>query len=386
MSGGPLQGIRVLDLTSVVMGPVATQFFADYGADVVKIEPPEGDLLRTLGGKSVTPKMASKFLHMNRNKRSIVLDLKQPAARGALKRLGLGYDELSAANGKLVYCSLVGFGQSGRYAAKPAYDTIIQGSAGVAACHARSTGTPRYTPMVMADHIVGLIAVQMVLLALVHRQTTGAGQHIEVPMFENMAAFVMAEHMYLRTFDPPLGGTGDPRVLEPEARPLPTADGFICVSANTDKQAFAFFDAVGRPELKADRRFESVAARFENVRDYFEVRAQSLRSKTTGEWLELLERADVPCMPYHTFESLLDDPHLREVGTFERVVHPTEGAIWNIALPNRLASGARSDYLPAPKLGQHTREVLSEAGLSEKEIEDLAAGSPPAGKTSREVR
>src|SRR5213594_4571862 len=297
MSGGPLQGIRVLDLTSVVMGPVATQFFADYGADVVKIEPPEGDLLRTLGGKSVTPKMASKFLHMNRNKRSVVLDLKQPAARGALKRLcagadvlvvnmraaalkrlGLGYDELRAANGKLVYCSLVGFGQSGRYAAKPAYDTIIQGSAGVAACHARSTGTPRYTPMVMADHIVGLIAVQMVLLALYQRKSSGAGQHIEVPMFENMAAFVMSEHMYLRTFDPPLGATGDPRVLEPEARPLPTADGFICVSANTDKQAFAFFDAVGRPELKADRRFESVAARFENVRDYFEVRAQSLRT------------------------------------------------------------------------------------------------------------
>ena len=199
MSGGPLQGIRVLDLTSVVMGPVATQFFADYGADVVKIEPPEGDLLRTLGGKSVTPKMASKFLHMNRNKRSVVLDLKQPAARGALKRLcagadvlvvnmraaalkrlGLGYDELRAVNGKLVYCSLVGFGQSGRYAAKPAYDTIIQGSAGVAACHARSTGTPRYTPMVMADHIVGLIAVQMVLLALYQRKSSGAGQHIEV--------------------------------------------------------------------------------------------------------------------------------------------------------------------------------------------------------------
>src|SRR5258706_100706 len=300
-----------------------------------------------------------------------------------LKRLGLGYDGLRAANGKLIYCSLVGFGQSGRYAAKPAYDTIIQGSAGVAACHARSTGTPRYTPMVMADHIVGLIAVQMVLLALVHRQTTGACQHIEVTMFENMAAFVMAEHMYLRTFDPPLGGTGDPRVLEPEARPLPTADGFICVSANTDKQAFAFFDAVGRPELKADRRFDSVVARFANVRDYFEVRAQSLRSKTTADWLELLERADVPCMPYHSFESLLDDPHLREVGMFERVVHPTEGAIWNIALANRLASGARSDYLPAPKLGQHTREVLSEAGLSEKEIEDLATGSPPAGKISR---
>src|SRR5882672_7581808 len=386
MSGGPLQGIRVLDLTSVVMGPVATQFFADYGADVVKIEPPEGDLLRTLGGKSVTPKMASKFLHMNRNKRSVVLDLKQPAARGALKRLCAGADVLVVNMRAAALKRLgLGFGQSGRYAAKPAYDTIIQGSAGVAACHARSTGTPRYTPMVMADHIVGLIAVQMVLLALYHRKSSGAGQHIEVPMFENMAAFVMSEHMYLRTFDPPLGATGDPRVLEPEARPLPTADGFICVSANTDKQAFAFFDAVGRPELKADRRFESVAARFENVRDYFEVRAQSLRSKTTGEWLELLERADVPCMPYHTFESLLDDPHLREVGMFERVAHPTEGVIWNIALPNRLASGARSDYLPAPKLGQHTREVLSEAGLSEKEIEELAPGSLPAGKISTEA-
>src|SRR2546426_3037580 len=194
MSGGPLHGTRVLDLTSVVVGPVATQFLADYGADVVKIEPPEGDLLRTLGGKSVTPKMASKFLHMNRNKRSVVLDLKQPAARGALKRLcagadvlvvnmraaalkrlGLGYDELRAVNGKLIYCSLVGFGQSGRYAAKPAYDTIIQGSAGVAACHARSTGTPRYTPLALADHTAAPPPAQRPPLPPYHRGRRCAG-------------------------------------------------------------------------------------------------------------------------------------------------------------------------------------------------------------------
>jgi len=226
---------------------------------------------------------------------------------------------------------------------------------------------------VLADRTVGLIAVQMILIALFQRERTGEGQSIEVPMFENMVAQIMTEHMHRRTFEPPLGPAGDPRLLDPDARPLPTRDGYICLSANTDAQAFAFFDAIGRPELKHDPRFASVTARFANVREYFSVRAQALRNKTSAEWLEIFERADVPAAPYHTLESLMDDPHLKDAGFFEAVEHPTEGRIWNMKVANRLSGGARVAWRPAPKLGQHTREILREAGYADEDIEALIA-------------
>jgi crotonobetainyl-CoA:carnitine CoA-transferase CaiB-like acyl-CoA transferase len=390
VTGGPLAGVTVLDLTSVVVGPVCTQTLADHGAAVIKLEAPEGDLLRAMGGKSRSGGMSGKFLAFNRNKRSIAIDLKAPEARdvvaklvaradvlvanirpAALKRLGLAYADCAALNPRLIYCSLVGFGQGGRYRAKPAYDTIIQGSSGVAACHARATGEPRYVPMVMADHIVGLIAVQQIAMALYHRERTGEGQAIEVPMFENMAAFVLAEHLYLRTFEPPLGGTGDPRVINPEAKPLPTQDGYICISANTDAQAFGFFAAIGRPELKDDPRFCSIAARFAHVDEYFALRASALKTRTTGEWLEILDRLDVPAMPYHTFESLLEDPHLADVGLITEVAHPTEGRIKNVGVPNRWSRANRADYLPPPKIGQHSIEILAEAGYDADRIRAL---------------
>lgn len=404
MTGGPLAGVRVLDLTAVVVGPVATQVLGDHGADVVKIEPPEGDLLRKLGGKSPTGDMSSKFLHFNRSKRSLCLDLKKPEGRAimarlaagadvvvtnmrtsALKRLGLDAETMLAANPRLIHCSLLGFGSRGRYRDKAAYDTIIQGSTGVAACYARATGEPRYVPMVMADHTVGMIAVQMILMSLYQRERTGRGQAIEVPMFENMAVYVLSEHLYLRTFEPPLGGTGDPRVINPEAKPLATRDGFICISANTDAQAFSFFEAIGRPELKDDPRFNSVAARFANVDAYFELRSTALRARDTADWMAVFDRLSIPAMPYHTFESLLDDPHLADVGLFTEVEHPTEGRIRNIGLANRLSGGSRDDYVPPPKLGQDSIDVLEEAGYAPEEITRLvAAGAIVDGRPKRE--
>ena len=403
MNGGILDGIRVVDLTSVVVGPTATLLLADYGADVIKVEPPAGDLLRTLGGQSKTGELSGKFMHFNRNKRSLVLDLKDAKGRqalgrlletadvfianirpAALERLGLGADGLRERYPKLITCNLMGFGRGGRYRDKPAYDTIIQGLGGIAACNARVLGEPRFVPLVMADHLVGLIAAQTILLALFHRERTGEGQSIDVPMFENVAAFVLAEHMSDSTFVPPRGPSGDKRVLDPLGRPVRTKDGWLCISANTDAQAFAMFGAIGRPELKDDPRFNSVKARYENVRDYFDVRAESFRDRTTAEWVTILDAADVPAAPVHDFDTLREDPHLADVGFFQEVEHPAEGTTVDLGLPNRLSAGARTERLPAPRLGEHSLEILNELGYDGDELAELT-GSRRPGVAARET-
>jgi crotonobetainyl-CoA:carnitine CoA-transferase CaiB-like acyl-CoA transferase len=390
MNGGALAGIRVVDLTTVVVGPTATLFLADYGADVIKVEAPGGDLLRSLGGQSNSGQLSGKFMHFNRNKRSLALDLKRDEGRealhrlldtadvfianvrpAALARLGLGVEALRSRHPRLIVCNLMGFGRAGRYRDRPAYDTIIQGLSGVADTNRRVLGEPRFVPMVFADHVVGLIATQCILAALFARERSGEGQAIEVPMFENMSAFVLAEHMGDLTFVPPRGPSGDARVLDPLGKPVATKDGYICVSANTDAQAFALFDAIGRPELKSDPRFSSVKARLANVRAYFEVRAQGLRTRTTAEWLDILEKADVPAGRVHTLESLAEDEHLAEVGFFRKVDHPVEGEVIDLACPNRFSGGGREDFRPAPLMGGDSVEILREIGYSTEEIDEL---------------
>ncbi|MDO8598193.1 MAG: CoA transferase, partial [Sulfuricaulis sp.] len=394
MAGGPLEGVRIVDLTAVVVGPMATQTLADYGAEVIKVETPTGDILRDLNGRAITPRMSSKFLHLNRNKRSLVLDLKQAAGHEALlrlvaradvflwnvrpsamERLKLSYDEVRAVNPRIIYCGMFGFGRGGRYREKPAYDTIIQGGAGVAALHHRAMGEPRYIPIVMADRTSGAVAVQMILLALVNRHRTSEGASIEIPMFENMAKYVLEEHMYLKTFDPPLGPTGDPRLFDAGNKPVPTQDGWISISANTNAQMFALFDAIGRPELKTDPRFSSVTARFANVTELYVIRNAGLKQKTTCEWLALFDALDIPALPYHTLDSLMEDPHLNDVGFFQKKEHPTEGKIVNMALPNKTSFGGRKDFLPAPKIGQHSVEILREIGYDDAAIEAMIASA-----------
>jgi crotonobetainyl-CoA:carnitine CoA-transferase CaiB-like acyl-CoA transferase len=390
MTGGPLSGVRVIDLSSVVVGPICTRCLADQGADIVKVEAPQGDLLRTLATGRRSVGMSGKFIQFNRNKRSICLDLKQPSAMAvlhslldsgdvfvsnmrmdALERLGLDAAALMTRYPRLVHCSILAFGRGGRYYNSPAYDGIVQSASGVASTLERSTGTPRFVPMVMADHISGLIAAQCIGFALYRRTRTGVGEAIEIPMFENMASFVMSEHMGAATFEPPVGSYGDERLLSPDYRPLPTRDGFVTVTANTDAQAFAFFDAIGRPELCRDPRFSSVSARTANTKAYFDLRTRALQEKTTDEWLRIFSELDIPAMRYNRLEDLRNDPHLADVGFFQRENHDSEGALWRTRVANHFSGGMREAQRGAPRLGQHTREILHEVGISAKEIDDL---------------
>ncbi|HYC66574.1 MAG TPA: CoA transferase [Reyranellaceae bacterium] len=389
---GPLDGVKVVDLTTVVVGPICTRTLADYGADVIKVEAPGGDLLRTMAEGSRNPGMSGKFINFNRNKRSIGLDLKKPEGHAALIRLieradvfvtnarpegmaraGLDYASLAEKNPRLIHCQMLAFGRCGRYFNRPAYDPVVQSLSGVAGTIARATGEPRFVPMVMSDHTSGLIAAQCIGFALYRREKTGKGEAIDVPMLENMASFVSSEHLGAATFDPPVGPTGDGRLLSPNYRPVPTKDGYVTVRPNTNAQAFAFFDAIGRPELKTDPRFDSAASRTRNAAAYFEIQATCLGGKTTDEWVELFDKLDVPAARYNTIDELMTDPHLKDVGFYKEETHPSEGKIRRTKIANVFSGGARQTETHAPKYGEHTREILAEVGYGVAEIDQMLA-------------
>ncbi len=405
MSHLPLRDIKVLDLTSVIVGPVATRLLADYGADVIKVEPETGDLIRTLGGVSSSGRFSPKYLNFNRNKRSLGIDLKHPEAGAlvrdlvaqsdivitnmrhkALVKLGLDYGSVSAIRPDVIHCSIVGFDQKGPYAGKPAYDTIVQGASGFADTFARMEGTPRYVPLTITDHIVGFIAVQMILLTLLHRRTTGEGQSIEVPMFENMADFILSEHMGQQVFAGSDGPTGDLRILNPLTQPIRTSDGYICVSANTDKQAFALFEAIGRQDMKTDPRFCSVSARLKNIDLYLATRDAELARQTSTHWLEIFDKIDVPAMPCHSFESLMADEQLSAVGFFDTLDHPVEGRLTDMRLPNRTSSNWAKPSIPAPDIGQDTDQVLRDLGYSDARIVALRRAGTVFGHKAEELQ
>jgi len=387
-----LAGMTILDLTTVLMGPYATQILADMGADVIKVESPEGDIVRQLG-PGRTPGMGGMFLNANRGKRSIVIDLKNPAGRDALlrlaaranaivynvrpqamARLGLGYEALAAANPAIVYVGLFGYGQSGPYAAKPAYDDLIQGASGVATLLAAAgDGTPRYVPITMADRVVGLMAVNAIMGGLMHQLRSGTGQRIDVPMFESMAEFVLIDHLGGLTYDPPLDHGGYSRLLSRHRRPYRTRDGYICALIYNDKQWRSFADSIGQPGMLDDPRFASHAARHQHIDAIYEEVGRIFLGRSTAEWHELLERADIPVMPMHTLQSILDDPHLQAVGFFKTIEHPVEGRIRQMQVPSHWSASQPQPGGPAPTLGEHGRAILSEAGFTVEEIDSLGA-------------
>lgn len=388
---GPLAGIRVIDLTSVVLGPYATQILGDMGADVIKVEGPEGDVLRGIE-PARSPGMGAVFLNTNRNKRSVVLDLKKEPARAALlklvagadvfvhslrpraiAKLGLTYRDLQPVNPRLVYCSAWGFGSGGPYAQRPAYDDIIQAMSGIADLASRrgDGAAPAYAPTILADKTAGLTVTYAIGMALFHRERTGQGQEVEVPMFETLASFALLEHLAGAVFEPPRGRMGYDRVLAPHRRPYATADGHITVMPYTTRQWRNFFRVAGRPEMVEDPRVNDPAARSRAIADLYGMIAEVMPQRPTAEWLRLLDEADIPAMPVNTLEDLLTDPHLTATGFFVESDHPSEGRIRTTAPPVRFATSPASLRRPAPRLGEHTREVLMEAGLNADEIAAL---------------
>ncbi|HEX6959935.1 MAG TPA: CoA transferase [Ferrovibrio sp.] len=385
---GPLKGVRVVDLTTVLMGPYATVMLGDMGADVIKIEPPQGDLIRGIGpGRHAD--MGSIFLHANRSKRSIVLDLKKPAGRAALlrlarsadvlfynvrpqamERLGLSYDEVRKVNPNIIYAGVFGYGQDGPYAARPAYDDLIQGASCLPTLYKLAGGhEPRYVPLTMADRVVGITALSNILAALYHRQRTGEGQRIDIPMFETMTQFVLGDHMGGKSFEPPLGDAGYARLLAPARRPYRTSDGYICVLIYNDKQWRSFFNAIGQPEkLDQDPRFSDLAVRTRHINELYNEIAEIFAGRPTEEWLRLLLDADIPSMPMHDLDSIFDDPHLTATEFFRLSVHPTEGVLRSMRFPATWSQSQPEPTRPTPRLGEHSREVLREAGYSDAEI------------------
>lgn len=388
----PLAGVRIIDLTTIVVGPACTQRLAEYGAEVIKIEPPEGDLLRALGGPSPSGRLAPPYLQMNRGKRSVVLDLKNPAGRSALdsllagaaamvsnmrpealERLGLGAGELNRRYPDLVHCTITGFGSDGPYAGRPAYDSVVQGASGVADLFRLRGGEPAYVPLLLGDHVTGEIAAGAIAAALFARATTGKGGAIEVPMYEVMASFVLQEHIGGLSFPDAPGPAGDRRVLSAANRPIRTADGWISVTSNTDRQCDALLQAIGRGDLVGDPRFADARSRIANIDEWLATRNAALATRTTAEWIDILLAADVPCMPCRTLEELADDEHLRDVGFLRTQDHPTEGRTRAVR-PTIRYGDVRPDHLAAARpLGWDTREVLLGCGIGEEEVAALIA-------------
>jgi len=377
---GPLSGVRVVDLTAMVMGPYCTQIMADMGADVIKIEPPGGDNVRCISAGP--PGMSGVFVNVNRGKRSVVLDLQTEGGKSALRaliaradvfihsmrakaiaRLGFSYANVAACNPAIVYTNCYGYGRRGPQADLTAYDDTIQAECGLPAVQQMLTGEPSYVGTILADKVAGMTALYATLLALLHRERTGEGQEVEVGMFETLAAFMLVEHANGALFSPPLGPAIYPRAVATNRRPYPTRDGYISALIYNDKQWSAFVQAV-QPEWASEPIFATLELRARHIDITYARLADTFRERTTQEWLELFRAHDIPAAPLRTPAELLDDPHLNAVGFFE-TVNTAFGPVrfpgvptWFSRTPGRVAGAA-------PALGAHTREVLEELGLQE---------------------
>ncbi len=390
---GPLAGVRVVDFTTIVMGPFASQMLGDLGADVIKVEAIAGDAMRYVGPKKHAD-MGPNFLHLNRSKRSLALDLKQAAGREALlrllrsadvflyslrphtlARLSLSYAQVAAVNPRIIYAGCFGYGQRGPKAALPAYDDLIQGACALPSLMQRAGGgEPRYPPLNLADRSVGLYAALAINAALYERARSGQGQELQIPMFETLTQFVLGDHMWGHTHEPPIDGTAYVRLISPERRPFRTRDGYICVLIYSDKQWRSFLALIGEPQrFTDDARFRDADARTRHVDAVQGFVAAQMVTRTSAEWLAALAQADIPATPMNTLESLLDDAHHAATGFFEQVEHPTEGQLRMMRVPAEFSRTPAQPQRLAPRLGEHSRELLRELGYDDPQIDALAA-------------
>jgi len=381
-----IEGLRILDLTSVILGPYATQILGDFGAEIIKVEPPDGDSMRPVAPVR-EGKISAIFANNNRNKRSVVLDLKTAGGRAglmkllptadafvhnmrqqALDKLGFTYKAVRAANPQIVYAAAVGFGRHGRYAGKPAYDDVIQAASGFAGLFQMRDGRPLYAPTIAADKVSGLHLAHAVLAALLYRQRTGkAPGYVEVPMFELMAAFSLSEHLSHATFDA-AGKVGYVRVLSPGRKPYRTKDGWVGVLPYTERNWTKILSEIGRADVTELAWFKHPTERSQRVDELYAILAEALTARSSAEWLSVFERLDIPHAPVRTPDDLLDDPHLADVGFFaanfasETPVKRTLRQAVNVEDVGDLPD------LPPPALGADTVAVLREAGCTEAEI------------------
>jgi len=386
-----LQGTRILDFTTIVLGPYATQTLGDLGAEVIKIESLQGDLFRTVRpGRSRD--MGAGFVNFNRNKRSLAIDLKRAESREVLDRLvrsadavvhnmrprsaaqlGIDYARLAAVNPALVYAFSAGYDQSGPSAAEPAYDDVIQAAAGVAALNANERGEPRYLATILCDKVGGLHLAIAVAAALARRAQTGAGCCIEAPMFESTVSFLMTEQLGGASFEPPLGPTGYDRLASPNRRPFRTQDGFLAILPYNTTHWTAFFELIGRPGQAHSPQVQDPVVRSRDIDALYAVIAAAAPTRTSAEWLADLRRLDIPCARVNAVGDLLQDDHLRATGFFREYDHPTEGRMRDARSPFRLHGAPEQADRPTPRTGADGREILASIGYSAAEIEEFAA-------------
>ena len=385
---GPLDGVKILDLTTVVMGPFATQILAELGAEVIKVEPFSGDNMRDVGPMA-NPHMGHLHLHLNRGKKGIAVDLKNPSGKAviekliprsdiliynvrpkAMARLGLSYEDVRSLNPNIIYVGAYGYSEKGPRAGRAAYDDLIQGSTGVPWLVSKEgRENPRYVPLNFADRVTGLHAVYAVTSALYQREKSGRGQSIEVPMFESVSHFVLGDHMAGLSFQPPIGPSGYERLKH--RRVYETKNGFICALVYNEAQWTRFWVAMNKPEMMDDPKFITHAARAQNIGEIYDLLSGIIKGQDTEYWMEFFQDVDVPVAKMNTVDDLLTDEHLLETGFFINEQHPTEGALYATKTPSNWSESSPERVTPAPSLGQHTREVLRNLSYNDTEIDSL---------------